>query len=703
MEQLRPTPPKEADTAVVGRLEHLAGLYFTGWAVHPEKSDTPVTVDVLCDDRLIATIQTGIFRPDLHKIYGGRGNYGFRVKLPTDVCDGHEHVIKVVSGGTKTLLDDGERKIQLEPDLLLEGFFENMRGLRVRGWAWNSMQPDAPVEVEVLDGGTPVMAVLADLYREDLVKAGKGNGLHAFDIELPGSLCDNRPHEIRIRVRGVGYELRGGPKTLLVMRPEPIDVVETGLVEAISGMQVSGWVRAASLSPEHRKIDILEGDRLLVRVNTEPPPAGSGPFALVKGLLRFSATLPYTLADGLPHQLRVATAEQGAELDGSPIFFQVNNYFEQQAAQALRGYDSLYVLSRGAVEENSLPIEQLLMLAVMAIPVHVVSPKGRRAKDENMIEYIALPKRRDDVFSVAAIVNSHKQAHGYKRALVMYDDLAFGLAALLIPSLKRYFIGNCRGDAADDTEGRILYAIANGAMCFGSSTATPSDLPIIDLTHSTTGEKEALAGRREDERTVLVPMAVDHLLDIEFLYTMILRAPSSIKFLIVGEASPGLDTHLQRIFEMALLRGRVKYLSAMPPGDEGLLPSICDAVLFPLNHAAHDSNLETEFAALRFLAAGVPVAFTRSPVTPFIRELATVESTEQGVLDWVQAASPGGKPLHGADIGFVERSFIAARLAQQAELLTVDAADKETCIAFNDIAEAVGPGEFWSCVLDRLV
>jgi hypothetical protein len=51
------------------------------------------------------------------------------------------------------------------------------------GWAWDPARPDEPVDVAVLDGEQVVLRFKADRFRQDLAKAGIGNGRHAFSLD----------------------------------------------------------------------------------------------------------------------------------------------------------------------------------------------------------------------------------------------------------------------------------------------------------------------------------------------------------------------------------------------------------------------------------------------------------------------------------------------------------------------------------------
>ncbi len=90
-----------------------------------------------------------------------------------------------------------------------EGYLEKMSCDMVRGWAWDTSQPDRPLKIELYDGNRLLKTVVADQYRQDLADAHKGNGRHLF-IETPAQaeLRDGSAHTVRAVVKDAGYALR---------------------------------------------------------------------------------------------------------------------------------------------------------------------------------------------------------------------------------------------------------------------------------------------------------------------------------------------------------------------------------------------------------------------------------------------------------------------------------------------------------------
>ena len=94
---------------------------------------------------------------------------------------------------------------------MFEGHVDHCDPLRVIGWAYDTERSDATVGVELWHDGEMIVRGLADLPREDLRLAGKGDGRHGFEIDWPK---DRRPpvgSRPIIRFAGVDQELLGSP------------------------------------------------------------------------------------------------------------------------------------------------------------------------------------------------------------------------------------------------------------------------------------------------------------------------------------------------------------------------------------------------------------------------------------------------------------------------------------------------------------
>ncbi len=94
------------------------------------------------------------------------------------------------------------------------GFLDELSLDLISGWAWDPARPNEPVEVEVLDGDEVILTIRADLYREDLVQNGFGNGVHGLRITGLRSLTQKSRQRIHVRRAMDHVDLPGSPAWL---------------------------------------------------------------------------------------------------------------------------------------------------------------------------------------------------------------------------------------------------------------------------------------------------------------------------------------------------------------------------------------------------------------------------------------------------------------------------------------------------------
>lgn len=77
------------------------------------------------------------------------------------------------------------------------GYVEVLGDTRVAGWAWCRERPEKPVEVEIRLGDGVLQRVRADRFRQDLVRAGVGDGRHGFNVVFDEPLPRERKGDLR--------------------------------------------------------------------------------------------------------------------------------------------------------------------------------------------------------------------------------------------------------------------------------------------------------------------------------------------------------------------------------------------------------------------------------------------------------------------------------------------------------------------------
>ncbi|MET3601803.1 glycosyltransferase [Martelella mangrovi] len=130
----------------------------------------------------------------------------------------------------------------------------------ITGWVWNKNAPETPmVVISTLEDGSQRVA-LADQYRDDLMRAGIGDGCHAFTISLAGK----RPHVdengiLSVQVLGTESSLEFSAGTIFnthaestlstgraehIKAPEKLDQTPDiqGHIDAVDSQSITGWV-----------------------------------------------------------------------------------------------------------------------------------------------------------------------------------------------------------------------------------------------------------------------------------------------------------------------------------------------------------------------------------------------------------------------------------------------------------------------------
>jgi len=126
----------------------------------------------------------------------------------------------------------------LEPGPL-EGRIDLLDHTTIAGWAFDVTRPHTPLRLEILVDNVVVGETLANLHRDDLRQAGKGEGRCAFRHHLAHPLTSNVPHAVRMFRIDDQTELLETPLLLDAdpAQPGPLD----GRIDVSDDNCVAGW------------------------------------------------------------------------------------------------------------------------------------------------------------------------------------------------------------------------------------------------------------------------------------------------------------------------------------------------------------------------------------------------------------------------------------------------------------------------------
>lgn len=221
---------------------------ITGWFVNLDNSEDN-ELSVYINDQFVGKLNPAYYRSDINQIFRKTLEAGFwvswdqlnisenllqkkewyvEVKYKDTPITGkskiEENCLHVIKSKISNSRFESRRIIKLNKESVREeklnlyknilsaeseytGFFDNVEGLTVFGWAFNKADPEERVEVVVLVDGEPVVEGMADKFRQDLLDAGIGDGKHAFEITIPEEYADGKEHEINIIVKKTGKDL----------------------------------------------------------------------------------------------------------------------------------------------------------------------------------------------------------------------------------------------------------------------------------------------------------------------------------------------------------------------------------------------------------------------------------------------------------------------------------------------------------------
>ncbi len=194
-----------------------------------------------------------------------------------------------------------------------DGFVNGADCATFRGWAWDRNKPNTAISVDILDGPNVIATLMADVLRQDLLDAGKGNGRHAFRFTIPDNLKDGLPHNLSARVSGSSFILKDSPKALICQgtgtpaNKAPVPPSPTILIAPLTaqvGVPFAGTL-VAFTDPEGQPLTYaLSGlpDGLAINMTSRViagTPTQAGTFVLIysasDGVLTNSVSFPLTV------------------------------------------------------------------------------------------------------------------------------------------------------------------------------------------------------------------------------------------------------------------------------------------------------------------------------------------------------------------------------------------------------------------------
>lgn len=97
----------------------------------------------------------------------------------------------------------------------LQGYFDVVNCDIIAGWIYDAAHPNDVVYVDLYEGSTLIQGnIAANIFRQDLVDAGKGNGVHGYSISTPATLKNGTNRVLTMKQTSCNYTLIWAPKTI---------------------------------------------------------------------------------------------------------------------------------------------------------------------------------------------------------------------------------------------------------------------------------------------------------------------------------------------------------------------------------------------------------------------------------------------------------------------------------------------------------
>ena len=183
-----------------------------GWVFDSKSSTNHLQVQLREGDKVVATITADEFRQDLLDAGIGSGHCGFHFDIQTLVLDQPEASIDLYASGKKLNQLPIVIKIEVQTPPQKTVILENCRVHvdknipgQILGWAFDDSRQAHKPHVECKLGEFVLGADVADTFRDDLAKAGIGDGKHGFTIDYDVALLPDGGARLKVMVDGMVF------------------------------------------------------------------------------------------------------------------------------------------------------------------------------------------------------------------------------------------------------------------------------------------------------------------------------------------------------------------------------------------------------------------------------------------------------------------------------------------------------------------
>jgi GT2 family glycosyltransferase len=213
---------------------------------------------------------------------------------------------------TESVIPDGATAVAVRWHGVVDGLHDKL----VYGWAIDAERPNSRVVVEVCLDDEPIVCIIADVARSDLIEPltalGAADVCHGFVADL-GALPSHSAGVISARIANTTTPLVGHVRRSQPTAP-PAAAINT--VVGDGGLRLHGWALDPADPNRTLTVRAFVGNDMVAQATANiifPSMRGH-----IDGAHGFDLALPASLADGAMHSVRVVD-DEGRPLNGSPL------------------------------------------------------------------------------------------------------------------------------------------------------------------------------------------------------------------------------------------------------------------------------------------------------------------------------------------------------------------------------------------------
>jgi len=286
-----------------------------GWAADKNRLNVSINVEIYDGTSLLSIVLANVSRPDVGGFIGDDGLHGFNIPTPTSLLDGKTHTVHIKFETSTIDLTNSPFSIDcggaVVPNYI--GYVDTANCTSLIGWAADKNRLNVSINVEIYDGTTLLMTVLANVSRPDVGGFIGDNGLHGFNIPTPAPLQDGNNHTVHLKFETSAVDLANSPFTIACgIAPNYI-----GYVDTANCTSLIGWAADKNRLNVSINVEIYDGTTLLMTVLANLPRPDVGGFIGDNGLHGFN--IPTPPLQNNDHTIHIKFETSTVDLSNSPF------------------------------------------------------------------------------------------------------------------------------------------------------------------------------------------------------------------------------------------------------------------------------------------------------------------------------------------------------------------------------------------------